>query len=226
MEITFQDIVVAGSGATPPLAPGGSGPVPTHVIEPDANGWIAVDQDALDGGFYGPLVRLDSTHLVPGGAAPGSGAGNVPADPKTGATVTLIFETSTDPSDPTETVRQSDTVDVRFNNWTEVREVYLQEFLGGGAGGCTGLTTTVTPRYTVNHEYVAAWSLSMTSAAAPWAAPALPSGNASVAATHPAINVAAWPPCSYALWLSSRRALTDGEDNDDGDSSLVTFCKT
>lgn len=226
LDTTFQDIEIAGSGATPPLAPGGSGALPSHVIVPDADGWIAVDQDALDGGFYGPLVRLDSTKVVPGGTAPGSGAGNPPADPKTGTTVTLIFETTTDPSDPTQTVRQSDTVDVRFNNWTEVRQLDLQEFLGGGAGSCTGLTTTVTPKYTVNHEVVAAWSLSMTSAAAPWSAPALPSGTSSVAATHPAIPVAAWPPCSYVVRLSSRRALTDGEDNDSGNTSIVTFCKT
>ena len=57
LDTTFQDIQIAGSGGTPPLPPGGSGPLPTHVIVPDADGWIAVDQNALDGGFYGPLVR-------------------------------------------------------------------------------------------------------------------------------------------------------------------------
>jgi len=226
IETTFQDIVVAGSGATPPLAPGGSGPLPAHVIMPDAAGWIAVDQDALDGGFYGSLVRLNSTAIVPGGAAPGSGAGTVPADPKTGATVTLIFETTTDPTNPALTVRQSDTVDVRFNNWSEVRELDLAEFQLGGAGACTGLTLTVTPKYTVNHEFVAAWSLSMSSAASPWSAPALPSGTASVAATHPPINVSTWPPCSYTVSLTTRRALTDGEDNDSANTLSRTFCKT
>lgn len=226
METTFQDIIVAGSGATPSLSPGGSGPLPAHVIVPDTEGWIAVDPDALDGGFYGPLIRLNSAKIVPGGAAPGSGAGNAPADPKTGETVTLIFETTTDPSVPSQTVRQSDTVDVRFNNWPEVRELDLAEFQSGGAGACTGLTTTVTPKYTVNHEFVAAWSLSMSSAASPWSAPALPSGNSSVAATHPAINVSTWPPCSYTVSLTTRRALTDGEVNDSAGTLPRTFCKT
>ena len=65
--------------------------------------------------------------------------GTSPADPKSGATVTLIFETTIDPTDPTKTVRQTDTVDVRFNNWEEVRELDLVEFQSGGAGAgaCT-----------------------------------------------------------------------------------------
>jgi hypothetical protein len=140
--------------------------------------------------------------------------------------VTLIFETTTDPSNPAATVRQSDAVDVRFNNWSEVRELDLAEFLSGGAGACTGLTATVTPKYTVNHEFVATWALSMSSAASPWSAPALPDGTSSVAATHPPINVSGWPPCSYTVSLSSRRALTDGETNDPANQTSRTFCKT
>jgi hypothetical protein len=195
------------------------------VIVPDGDGWIAVDGDALDGGFYGPLVQLDTNKIVPGGTAPGSGAGNPPADPKTGATVVLIFETTTDPTDPSKTARQSDTVALRINNWHEVRELDLVEFAEGSAGPCTGLTSTVTPKSTVDHELIASWSLKMSSAASPWSAPSLPNGTSNVAATHPGIAVGTWPPCSYVLALSSARALTDGEHNDPGNQTIRTFCK-
>src|SRR5438045_3065649 len=94
---TFQTIEVAGSGATPdptptPGGPGPWGPVPTHVIAPDANGWVKVDQNSLDNGFYGPLVRLRTAPVVGGGAAPGNGAGNAVTTPENGVGIKLVFE--------------------------------------------------------------------------------------------------------------------------------------
>lgn len=228
LEYAYQDLWLAGSGKTPVLPPGTGTAIPLHVIVPDADGWIEVDQEAIDDGFNGVLARVNSAKIVPGGAAPGSGAGNPPADPKTGATVTFIFETRT-PGGPV--LRQPQTVDVRLNNWAEVRELDLVEFQTGTDGACTGLTSTVTPKYTVQHEFLAAWSLGMSSAASPWTEPPLPSGagpspNPSVAATHAPIAVGSWPACSYTVSLSTRRALTTGESNDDPDSRLRTFCKT
>lgn len=236
---TLQDIVVAGSGATPPLSPGGSGPISSHVIVPDATtGWIAVDPDALDSGFYGPLVRLRTDQVVPGGAAPGSGAGTAPADPKDGRLLTLIFETTTNPSDPAATVRQSDTVTLLVNNWTEVRELDLQEFQAGGSGGCTELTTQVTILYTADHQRLASWSLGMSSAAsaAGWTAPSLPAGTGPRGAAGTEVVTqdgaatpvafADWPACSYVVRLTTRRMLTDGENDDDANTIQRTFCKS
>ena len=146
--------------------------------------------------------------------------------------VTLIFETTTDPSDATKTERQSDTVDLLINNWGEVRQLTLQEFLSGSSGGCTELTTQVTINYTVDHELIASWNLSMSSAAssAGWTAPALPGGTTPRGGFGTiAINISdpvAWPACSYTVHLSSRRALTDGETNDSTNHSSETFCKT
>jgi hypothetical protein len=225
---TTQSIQVAGSGATTPVS-GGTGPVPDHIIEPDGNGWIAVDQDALDNGFYGSLIQLKTEKIVPGGGAPGSGAGSAPADPKNGAMVTLIFETTTDPTNPALTVRQTFTVTLLINNWAEVRELDLQEFQSGSAGACTGLTTGLTILYTVDHELIDEWNVSMSSAASGWSQPAgLPQGSAPRGGfgTHPTINIASWPPCSYTVHLGARRALTDGENNDSWTSKPVTFCKT
>ena len=233
---TLQDIIVAGSGATPPLASGGSGPISSHVIEPDANGWIAVDQDALDNGFYGPLARLRTDQIVPGGGAPGSGAGNAPASPQNGRPLTLIFETTTDPSDSTATVRQTDTVTLLVNNWSEVRELDIAEFSSGASGGCTGLTTQVSIEYTTDHELLHSWSLGISSAASAsgWSPPSLPSGsgprgdNGTEVVTQDGGGTpfASWPPCSYTVGLTSRRMLTDGETNDSANTIQRTFCKT
>ena len=233
---TLQDIVVAGSGATPPLAAGGSGPISSHVIEPDASGWVAVDQDALDNGFYGPLAWMRTAAIVPGGAAPEDGAGNAVSSPQNGKPVTVIFETTTDPSDPGATVRQTDTVTLHVNNWAEVRELDLAEFGSGGAGGCTGLTTQVSVEYTVDHELLHSWSLGMGSAATAsgWSAPALPSGTGPRGAHGTEVVTqdgggtafASWPPCSYTVSLTSRRMLTTGETNDSANTVPRTFCKT
>ena len=70
---TYQDIIIKNTASpnapdsmpTPPAVPPGTpwGPVPPHVLTPDAQGWIRVDQFAMDGGFYGPLVRLSTATI-------------------------------------------------------------------------------------------------------------------------------------------------------------------
>ncbi|NOQ22247.1 MAG: hypothetical protein GQ565_06320, partial [Candidatus Aegiribacteria sp.] len=206
------------------------GPVPDHIIEADGNGWIEVDPDAIDDGFNGALARVRTEKIVSGGVAPGSGAGTTPANAKNGALVKLIFETTTDPTDPTKTIRQFFTVTILVNNWQEVRQLSLVEFQSGSAGSCTGLTTGVTILYTIDHECIDEWKVDMSSAASSsgWSEPVgLPLGNTprGVAMTNPTIPTTTWPKCSYSVHLSSRRALTDGENNDDMNTKTVTFCK-
>lgn len=227
---TTQSIHVAGSGATAPVS-GGSGPVPDHIVEPDADGWIAVDQDALDNGFYGSLARIKTEKIVAGGGAPGDGAGNAPSDPKDGATINIHFETTTDPANPAVTIRQFFSANILVNNWAEVAQLDLQEFQSGSAGSCTGLTTGLTILYTADHELMDDWGVSISSAASGsgWSPPpGLPQGSTprGGSGTHPTINIAGWPPCSYTVRLGRKRMLTDGENNDDWDTLPVTFCKT
>ncbi len=229
---TFQNIIVAGSGATPdptptPVLPPGTpwGPVPDHVIVPDVNGWINVDQNALDNGFYGPLLRFICAHAVPGGAAPGDGAGNAVSDPKNGVAIKIIYE-----------ARQvggggflyRETLDkIKINHWEEVRQLNLQQFIGPPSGSCTGLTTDLNILYTADHELMASWSVSITTAAVvPGGIPALPAGSVPRGGFgNQFVNISTWPSCSYIVWLTTRRMLTDGENDDDGDSALVSFCK-
>lgn len=226
---TFQSIYVQGSGATPDPTPtpGGPGPwgsVPAHVIVPDADGWVKVDQNSLDNGFYGPLIRFNSTIAIPGGAAPGNGAGNAVSDPKNGTPIKIVFEAGPVGSPATFSNELSN---VLINNWSEVRLVNLQQFTGGGTG-CSGLINDLNILYTVDHQQMAAWSVGISSAAPiPPIAPPLPSGTIPRGAFgNRFINISTWQSCSYLVSLTSRRSLTDGENDDSGNTSYVTFCKS
>lgn len=228
---TFQTIMVAGSGATPdptpiPAVPPGSpwGPVPTHVIEPDSNGWIVVDPDALDGGFYGPLVRFRSAGAVPVGSAPGNGAGNAVSDPKNGTMLKLIFEAEAVSGGPP--TYRDELPRIYFNNWGEVRQLDLQQFQVTG-NSCTPLSNDLDIRFTADHELMRSWGLSITTAAVvPGGIPALSGGSAprgGFGTDH--VDISTWPSCSYTVRLSTQRSLTDGENDDDANSVPVTFCK-
>jgi hypothetical protein len=229
---TPQSIWVAGSGATPgpipiPLVPPGTpwGAPPAHVIVPDANGWINVDQDAIDGGFgQGPLICFRSASAVPGGAAPGSGAGNPVVDPKNGVALKLIFEAEPVGGGPP--TFRNELPKILINNWIEVRQLDLQQFQVAG-NSCTPLSSDLNILYTADHELMRDWHVSIeTAASVPGGIPTLPSGTGPRGGFgNDHHNITAWPSCSYRVGLTTRRALTNGEWDDDADSSLVTFCK-
>lgn len=242
--VTAQDIYVAPFGATPPgptpppaLPPNVPwGPIPPVVLVPDAQGWVTIDPAATNGGFSGPLIRFDSTTVVPGGAAPSSGPGVAPAAPKNGTMLRIVFEaepvggaTLANPTLSNELER------IYINNWSDVNELTLAQFTGPGSDSCSELTASLDIEFTADHELMAAWSLGISSAASiPGGPPILPSGTAprgGVGGVPPGPNpplhldISAWPACSYTLSLSTRRMLTDGENEDSGHTRQVTFCK-
>jgi hypothetical protein len=239
---TFQTIIIAGSGATPPVTPPPSplpppgtswGSVPSHVIVPDSAGWVTVDQTALDDGFYGPLIRFVSTSAVPGGAAPGTGAGNPLTDPKSGAALKIYFEAEPvgGPVSGAPTLG-NDLPKILINNWSAVLELNLQQFLAPGANCCSGLTNALDIKYTADHELMRSWSVGISSCASSlgggWSPtpPPLPSGSTPRGGIGTdSRNIAAWPSCSYLVTLGATRALTDGEYDDTGASTHLTFCK-
>ncbi len=235
---TFQSIIVAPAGATAPgptpppspLPPPGTpwGPIPPVILVPDADGWVVVDPNATNGGFSGPLLRFVSSTVVPGGAAPGSGAGNAPASPKNGSTQQIVFQAEpvTGPSIPSPTLTNS-LNKIFINNWSAVNELDIQQFLMGGAGCCSALTSDLDILYTADHELMRSWGLSILSCAVNfgWTAPILPSGTAPRGGSGTAHqDISGWPGCSYAVYLSTTRALTDGEVDDPGTTSEKTFC--
>ncbi|RNF84238.1 hypothetical protein [Montanilutibacter psychrotolerans] len=227
---TFQTIRLQGAGATvdptpPPALPPGTpwGAPPAHVIVPDTDGWIAVDPNGLDGGFYGPLVRFDTTQVQAAAQAPGDGAGNAVSSPRHGIDLRIVFEAAP----ATGPAAFSNSLDrMHVNNWLDVMQLDLLEFSGGGTP-CSKITNAITLLYTVDHELTAAWSIGISTAATPAPAfPVLPSGTAPRGAFgSQAINVSTWPSCAYVVSLGVRRRLTDGENDDSGHSTQKVFCK-
>jgi len=233
---TYQDIVIVGTGTpasipnvapAPPAGPAPHGPVPAHVLVPDGDGWIGVDQLAVDGGFQGPLMRLRSGVAFSDGSATSSGdlAGSAPATPRNGRVARIVFETATDPADPATINRQMLEAAVYINNWSEVRLLDLHQFLIGAMGSCTPITNDLDILYTVDHELLHGFALDITSASSA-TIPPLPSGSGPRGGngTHH-LDVSSWPSCSYTVRLSSRRSLTNGESDDPSNEARRTFCK-
>lgn len=251
-----QDIYVAGAGgymgpmpapmpAAPPGPPPGTwGPMPPLVLQPDAQGWVTMPPDATNQGFSGPLLRLNSAALAPGGGASGDGAGNAVTAPRNGIDFEIIYEaepvTGPQPTGPTLT----NTLDrIHINNWYEVAEFTLMQFTGPGADACTGITGELDLKYTMDHELVRDWSLAIsTSAAIPGGIPVLPGLGRPVPTPavppQPAqtisvrggygtvhLDTSDWPKCAYAVAFSRILKLTDGEVDDDGrDPVVALFC--
>jgi hypothetical protein len=231
---TFQDIYIQGSGATvdptptpvlPPGTPWGS--PPAHVIVPDADGWIAVDQAALDDGFYGPLLRFNTTQVLAALVAPGNGAGQPVLDPKNGIRARIVYQAGPMAASPSGPVAFTNELSkILINNWGEVSLLDLQEFSGGGTP-CSKITNAINIQYTVDHEFTAQWGIGISTDASPAPViPPLPSGSAPRGGfgTH-FVNVAAWPTCAYVVSLTTRRRLTDGETDDSGRTIQRVFCK-
>jgi hypothetical protein len=237
LEETFQTVEVRGSGATPdptptPAGPGPWGAPPTHVIVPDADGWITVDPQILGGGFANALIGFRTTTVLPAGdAAPGVAAGaQIPAgNLRNGLDLRLIFE-ATRVAGPAAPPDYTNTLDrIHVNNWLEAILLDLLQFHTGGSTSCTPLTSDLDIEYTVDHANMAAWSIGIVTAA-PVVIPALPSGTATRGGgVHTAfdvhnVDISTWPTCSYAVQLTYRRALTTGLVDDDADTIQKTFC--
>ena len=229
--LTTQTVRLQASGATPdptpaPVSPGPWGPVPAHVIVPDSDGWVTVDQNFSDDGINGVLMRFNTTQVLPVAGAPGSGAGNPVADPKNGRATALIFEAGPvgEPAAYSNTLAK-----IHVNNWIEVRELNLQQFISGDSGACSGLSADLDVLYSVDHELLASWGVRIESASgdAPGTVvPPLPAGSTARGGSGTLhFDISSWASCSYRVWLDTRRRLTDGENDDDTNSLLLTFCK-
>jgi hypothetical protein len=233
-----QDIVVAGSGGYtgpmpaplpthPPVPPGTSwGPIPYLILQPDADGWITMPPDATNQGFSGPLLWLVSSAIAPGGAAPGNGAGNAVTAPKSGVDLELLFEAAPVQGASGTTLANS-LPRIHLNNWGEVAEAAVNQLSLPGTTPCSAVTTALDIPYTMDHELVLSWQLSLvTSAVIPGGTPALPGGTTSRGAAGTAhLNTSTWPECAYAVQFTRALKLTDGEHSDPGRTSTIAmFC--
>jgi hypothetical protein len=233
---TAQDIIVAPFGATPPgptpppaLPPNTPwGGIPPVILVPDAQGWVTMDPAATNGGFSGPLLQFASATAAPGGPAPSSGPGTALTSPKNGVMLRIVFEAEpvTGPTLSTPTLT-NELERIYINNWSDVNDLALAQFTAPGSSSCSGLSNNLDILYTADHELMRDWKVAISTAAViPGGPPVLPSGigpRGGAGTQH--VNISTWPACSYSVSLTTRRMLTDGEDEDSGRASLITFCK-
>ncbi|WP_184543671.1 hypothetical protein [Mucilaginibacter sp. FT3.2] len=238
----FQDVVIDINqpASAPDSIPADNypNPIPDHILNPDANGWVRVDQPALDNGFYGALIYLNTNTIIGGGDAGAgltAGDGVSAADQKNGKMLYLKFQTTDDPANPASTHLNTQSLigKIYVNNWNEVNLLKLEELFANGGTGCTPVKTQAHVDYTADHELMESWAIGISSAAIGTVAN-LPAGNiprggsdklnlATAATLVP--QFATWPSCAYSLTLSTVRKLTTGEYNDQWKTNQVIFCR-
>lgn len=234
---TLQTVRVRGTGATTPTPPTPSADPtpPDHYIVPDAQGWVPVDQAALDDAFSGYLLGFNSAAaVVPNGAATtGVAAGTaVPlADQKNGVDCAIIFQatrvsTIAAVNGGTAPDYSNQINKVHINNWSQVALLDLLQFHIPGGSPCSPLSSELDIEYTVDHELIAGWSIGL-STAAPGVSltnpPPPPSTARGGGGTHHE-DISAWPTCSYTVTLTTRRRLTNGLNDDPNWPLSKTFC--
>jgi hypothetical protein len=242
---TLQPVWITGTGVTSPTPPlfTPSPTPPNHYIVPDANGWVEVDQNALDDAFDGWLMGFSSNVAFPGGApTPGVPAGTpVPtSNQNNGVNAAIIFQATrvstiaaVNGGAAPDYTNQLDTIHI--NNWTEVNELNFAEF---AAGCCTPIDKTLSVEFTVDHEQMGAgaWSLVIESCALaanidlidiPPPPPPIAGVTFTAAGRGGAGTIVEhtgkWANCSYQVWLTTRPGLTTGLIDRADDPNLLTF---
>jgi hypothetical protein len=233
---TLQTMRLRGTNPTPtPPTPSADPTPPDHFIVPDAQGWVLVDQDALDDAFSGYLMGFNSAAaILPNGAAPTAVAAGtaVPvADQKNGVDCAIIFQaTRVSTIGAVNTGTAPDYANqigkVHINNWSQVALLDLLQFHTSGGTPCSPLSTDLDIEYSVDHALIAAWGISLATAAPGVSLtnpPPPPSTARGGAGTHHE-DISAWPTCSYTVTLTTRRRLTNGLSDDTDLPTSRTFC--
>jgi hypothetical protein len=228
---TFQTVTIAGSSAPDPVPPASGDPwvgPSTHTIAPDGDGWVTVDPDAIGGGFQ-VLLGFHSESVVPGGSAPGSGAGNAVADPKGGMDLAINFEATRTTVSSID--YQNGLSKIHVNNWTEVNQLWFTEF---GVGDCCNpIDATLSVEFTTDHEEMDAgkWSLSITSCSKSAPGDITPTTSSGTVTVSPRggygtidEDTSKWLPCSYSATLATRPGLTTGLNDRGVWDDTLTFC--
>jgi hypothetical protein len=197
MIATPQPIIIQAASPLPDPTPPAFGatwvaPGP-HYIQPDVDGWVSVDQNAIGGGFS-LLLCFDTTPVAglaggaplpgvigkPGGVPAGSA---VPAaSQRTGTPMSITFQAT---RVGVATIDYTNTLSkILINNWTEVNNLWFVEFSGVG-GCCTPIDDTLSVQFTTDHEEMnsGGWSLGISSCS-----PSAP-GNITPTVSGPGVTV-------------------------------------
>ncbi|MFL6256530.1 MAG: hypothetical protein ACJ74T_16110 [Pyrinomonadaceae bacterium] len=234
---TAQTIWVGPTGSetpppppTPPAVPPGTpwGGVPPALMKPDADGWVQVDPTSNLHGYSGPLLYFRTSSVIPGGGAPGDGAGHAVSDPKSGSPLRIRFEAEVVPPAAPAASFFNELSKIHINNWSEVIELNLQQFIVPGSNCCSPINANLDILYTADHELMKSWNVSISSCASGlgWTEPPLPPPPGTTRGGHgtSSHNTSGWPNCSYLVSLATTRSLTDGEFDALSNSTYVTFC--
>lgn len=246
-----QDIWVVPTGGysgalpapfpTPPAGPppGSWGAMPPLLLEPTSEGWVTMPPDATNQGFSGPLMQLSSAALAPSGAAPVAGAGNpiLPAQQKNGVDFEIRFDAQPTSGPSATGPTLSNQLDrIHINNWLEVALLTVDQFTAPGASPCSPVLNALDIRYTVDHELMRSWSITLwtkSGVTVTWPGAGIgplspsefltPRGGFGV--HH--VDTSTWPNCAYGIVFNRSLKLTDGEHDDSGRGPLVEiFCKS
>ena len=247
--ISVSEPVCVGPGTDPTPTLGMPYQDPTHYIQPDANGWVDVDQTLVAGGVS-IFLWFDSAQAVPGGCELPSGPcfggpGGAPAgtavpaaNQRVGTDLTIIFQAT---RVGVSTIDYSNALcNIHVNNWTEVNNLWPVEF--GVGSCCTPIDETLSVEFTVDHEmlYSGGWTLEVTSESggttcSPSAPGVITPTTSSVGPPPVTVttrggwgtiieDTSTWINCSYQVEQTARAGLTTGlVDNDPGPNQF-TFC--
>ena len=241
---TFENVYV-GYG-TDPLQPTFGSPyvAPAHYLAPDpTTGWVAVDTTLIGGGIQ-QFLSFDTNQVVAGGCPLTTGLcvgcpGGAPAgaavplpNQEAGKDLSIIFQAT---RVGVSAVDYSNSLcKIHINNWSEVNNLWFLEF---GTDCCTGIDTSLSVQFTVDHEEMSAgaWSLEIDNCSGV-SAPGNITPTASSVGPPPvtvsprggfgtiAENTTNWVDCSYQVWLKTRPGLTTGLYDRPETDNLLTFC--
>jgi hypothetical protein len=176
---TFRQVYVGYKSDPPPPAVGSAWYAPVHYVAPDpSTGWVLMDTGLIAGSVTaflnfdttkapatagGAPFGSDSLAVGEPGGAPAGSAVNA-ANQKAGSDLAIIFQATRATALPTVDYSNS-LCKIHINNWTEVNNLWFQEFTTGGASCCTPIDNTLSVQFTVDHEELGAgdWGLSISS---------------------------------------------------------------
>jgi len=212
-------------------------PTALHNYEPDAAGWIEVEDDPMYTPVTNKLIALKSNKLVPGASysnpAPNPDAGTAATidtarqvhkfaigyqiEQDTGTGWTLIHDQTMDA--------------LVINNANILLWLELDEFIVNSSL-CQPVTSTVTVNYTVDHPHLDWYEVEIEKQGTNmhWPIPRVNHGGSLTFrggnGTTAAIPTTTWDSCSYIVFLRAHRRLTNGYSGPSNEYVYRTFCKS
>lgn len=213
-------------------------PSAVHNHDPDAAGWIEVEDDPMFTPITNKLISLISTKLAPAASysnpAPNPNAGN-PTPIDTAREVhkfALGYQLEEKIGLGAWTLVHDQTMEALvINNARTVLWLELDEFIVNSSL-CQPIINTVTINYTVDHPHLDWYEIEIEKQGANmhWPVPRVNHGGSLTFrggnGTTGAINISTWDPCSYIVFLRGHRRLTNGYSGPSNEYVYRTFCKS